>query len=629
MKWHGEHTMPVIGRGSEATVYLDERENRAVKHFDRAPVRTARRKATIEFERLQKAHQRTQPSGPVRVPAPGELRGARAAFSMERVEGPSLLDLLATGRLSGSVARDMAGHVAEGILLFRDLLADCTLDHVLPNPDGSVTFLDFGNGSEDENGIEPGGPLTAFIEVAGSTLYECSRPGRFRGFAEFDECARFIGYLAQELGLIWNRGLERKIWHSFAGRGLEDRLVRFVWYRIAGGANSRRMFRTIRRMMPSKCLPRLDTVFSFVWDFPADDLKLTNGVHKVVDGLMTALAVEGIHPVLLTLGDEAGIVHRNGYTIETYARNGSGIPQSLVDRIATEGLSAITILNGTFNTWNTRLGRALEQRDLPYAVQPHTIMDAAFFRKSRWKKEVYWWLFERRFLSGARAILTYSPDQASELASRGVDTPIMITMNGICDPVVPEEDRYAASGPVRFHFFGRIETQTKGLDLLLEATARVSQSEDIRVTIQGPDSGDRSRLEARSISLGLGNVVRFLDPVSSPNPILVMSEYDVSILPSRYEGFPTAAVEALMAARPLVCTRAGALAPRLDEDHVAIVVESTVAGLEEGMKRVIARRSEWPEMGISGRAWAQKHLEWGPIATDLLHQLSTFQPESA
>lgn len=626
MKWSGEYPMPVIGRGSEATVYFDEQEGRVVKHFDRAPVRIARRKAQKEFERLQKAHALTGTSDTVRVPEPGELRGQRAAFSMGRVVGSSLLDQLAWGHIRGQQTREMAARVAEGIRLFKDLMADCTLDHIHPNPDGTVTFLDFGNGSEDENGIEAGSILTAFIEVGGSTLYECSRIARYRGQAELDECARFIGYLAIELGLTWNYGLERKIWHSFAGRGLEGSLFRFFWYRLTGGHNSKRMFCVIRRMMPARSLPRLDTVFSFVWDFPTDDLELTNGVHKVVDGMMSSLARNGVDPVLLTLGRDHRVLHRIGYTIEVHPVTGRRLPSSLKERIATEGLSSVTLLHGTFNTWNTRLGYHLQQQGLPYAVQPHTIMDAAFFEVSALRKRIYWTLFERRFLNGARLIFSYARDEAQRLAERGVHTPVAVTMNGLCSTVRPSEDVYSTDGPVRFHFFGRISTRTKGLDLLLEATARVAADTPVEVTIQGPDNGDLDGLKAHASKLGLTDAIAFKGPAHDPDPVVIMAGYDVCILPSRYEGFPTAAVEALVAARPLVCTRAGALASRLEEEGLAIVVDSSVEAIEQGMREAIERRSEWPEMGRKARSWALTHLEWDPIVSDMLHQLAQVVP---
>ena len=100
-------SMRIIGRGSEATIYYDDREQRAVKHFDRASIRIARSKAEREFNRLRQAHAKTATSTRVRVPKPGTLNDQRAAFSMERIDSASLLDGLAKGTIRGDQTRQM------------------------------------------------------------------------------------------------------------------------------------------------------------------------------------------------------------------------------------------------------------------------------------------------------------------------------------------------------------------------------------------------------------------------------------------------------------------------------------------------------------------------------------------
>lgn len=618
-----ETSMPVLGRGSEATIYLDANSGRAVKHFDRAPARIARRKARTEFARLQEAHSLSKNSSFVRVPEPGELTGGIPAFSMERIEGSSLLDLLATGRLRGKHATQIARHVAEGMHLFKDILADCTLDHIHPADDGSVTFFDFGNGSEDENGWSPNGPAALFEELAGSTLYECSRVARYRGPAELDEIARFLAALACELGISWSERLERRIWHAFAGRGLEGGFLRYIWYRLAGGYNARRMFNVIRTMVPEAAAPSLETVFSFVWDFPLEQNAVTNGVHKVVDGLMKALSNEGVNPVVITFGEDRATLDRGSYFVEVYPRRGMGIPSSLIDRIRREGESAVTILNGTFNTWNTRLARTLHRHHLPYVVNPHTIMDAGFFSVSSIKKQLYWTLFERRVLNHARAIISFDERHRDLLAAKGVNVPVICSWNGICDPVLPQTDQFTTDGPVRFHFFGRISTRTKGLDMLLEATAEVAHDHALEVTIQGPGTEDLPGLKEAARTLGIEHLIRFEPPASSPNPILIMAKYDVCVLPSRYEGFPTALVEALMAARPIVTTRVGTLAPQLEAEDLAIVVDTSSEAIADGMRLAIQERERWPVIGPQGRAWAMNHLQWTDISRTLISDLKS------
>lgn len=628
MSWTPDTSMKVLGRGSEATVYLDPDSGRAVKHFDRAPIRIARNKATTEFDRLNQAFELSKTSAMVHVPVPGELSTPTPAFSMAQVQGQSLMDLLAFGHVRGEESLRLASHVAEGIRLFQDILADCTLDHIHPNEDGSVTFFDFGNGSEDQEGRNPGDLRSVFENLAGSSLYECSRPGRYRGQAKLDELARFLAELAHNLELSWTDAIEECIWDAFSDRALQGHMSRTLWYRMAGGYTAWRLFRVIRAAMLVAKRQAIDTLFSFVWDFPTDGTPLTNGIHKVVDGLMAHAAETGVTPIVLTLGAERTTIDQGSYSLEVFPKKRWGLPTSLIRRIA-QTPNALTMLNGTFNPWNSLMAFALSRRGMDYAMNPHTIMDAGFFSVSRRKKQLYWHLIERRLLNRAVSIISYSAELDAELAHRGVQTPVIESWNGICDPVMPELDTFSTEGPVRFHFFGRVSIQTKGLDLLLEAAAKVSRTEAIEVTIQGPGTDDLPDLYRRVDGLGLNEIVRFVPPASTPNPILIMGGYDVCILPSRYEGFPTALVEAMMAARPIVTTRVGSLAPILEREGIAIVVDTSSEAIAQGMRAVIGQRASWRMTGLAGREWALRHLDWSPIVNQLIADLNQLRQNQA
>jgi len=382
------------------------------------------------------------------------------------------------------------------------------------------------------------------------------------------------------------------------------------------------MFKVIRPLMPAPAVPSIETVFAFVHDFPAHTGRLTNGVHKVVDGLLNSLANQNVHPVLLTLGTRYELFDRGNYSIEVHPLKWGLVPSSLVQRIAGNGKGTVTLLNGTFNIRNTILGWHLALRKLPFFMVPHCIMDRRFFSVSRIRKWVYWSLLERPMLNKSSGIVSYDGSHNDPLHDLGIDVPLIATRNGICDPVPTKHDVYSASGTIRFHFFGRIATDTKGLDMLLDAVSRVHRDAPVHFTIQGPDSGDLASLMRTVRELGIEHAVSFEGPASTPNPILIMSDYDVCILPSRYEGYPTSIVEAMMAARPIVCTRVGALAPSMEESGIGIVVDPTTDDIERGIREVINRRSEWESMGRSARDFATSNLEWDVISAELVEDMS-------
>jgi len=632
----------IIGRGSEATVYLDASRERAEKRFDRAPVRIARRKALVEFNRLTEAWTRSEEESFVRVPNPIELDAENASFTMGFVNGASLLDSLLDGSLSQSRYSEVASRVARGMRLFVDLQADSTLDHILLGPDLKPTFLDFGNGAESEEGIEPTDVSAAFTELVGSTAYEISRIDRFSGISAFSRTARFLSLVGHALISENNQGSPTPTisFRSFR-LAMNKRIggviiLRQLWYRIVGLAVLTFLVQEFRVAQNHTALAtarqgdappnstqerRLQTIFSFVWDFPEDPYKVNNGVHRVVDGLMESLSRKGLRPVILCLGQPSSTMTDRGYTIERYKSDGFGIPTELLNRIASEGKNATTIINGLFNPRNTLLGGKMRRRGLSYFVSPHSLLTDQFFNVGRFKKLPYWHLFEKNLLNKADGIIAMGYDQEAQLLKLGIETAVVPTLNGVCNPRPATHDKFSKEGPVSFHFFGRIKTDTKGLDMLLSAVSRVSTDNNIRVTIQGPDSGDLASLNKQVEELKLDNTVTFLGPDFTSDPVQLAAKYDVSILSSRYEGVPTSVVEALLASRPVVSTRVGGLAPLMEDAGIGIIVDATIDGIEEGMRRAIASRKEWPQMGAAGRKFALTRLNWNNISNDLLLDL--------
>ena len=104
-------------------------------------------------------------------------------------------------------------------------------------------------------------------------------------------------------------------------------------------------------------------------------------------------------------------------------------------------------------------------------------------------------------------------------------------------------------------FVGRLTAQ-KSLETALRALATVD-GPDLVLAGEGPERGALERLSAE---LGLDGRVRFLGPLPRERVLELLRAADAAILPSAWENFPHAVVEALAVETPVLATTVGGVA---------------------------------------------------------------------
>lgn len=107
---------------------------------------------------------------------------------------------------------------------------------------------------------------------------------------------------------------------------------------------------------------------------------------------------------------------------------------------------------------------------------------------------------------------------------------------------------------------GRLE-RLKGIDILIGALAQL-ETHDFTLLIVGGDEGARTlraELEAQAAEAGIGANLRFAGPVPHDELPAYYSAADVCAVPSYYESFGLAAVEAMACGTPVVASRVGGL----------------------------------------------------------------------
>jgi glycosyltransferase involved in cell wall biosynthesis len=212
-----------------------------------------------------------------------------------------------------------------------------------------------------------------------------------------------------------------------------------------------------------------------------------------------------------------------------------------------------------------------------------------------WRPNVYWQQrvmgsVVHRYVAVARAVADQLIGSFRMRADR-----VEVIHNSI--PVDASEDTepWEPRQPPTVLTVARLDAQ-KGLRYLLDAIASVP---DARLVLVG-EGPERHVLEEHARRLGVSGRVDFLGQRSDVPRLL--SGCDVFVLPSIYEGFPLAVLEAMEAGKPVVATAVGGTPEAvLDGETGYLVPPRDPAALAAAIRRVLTDPVRTATMGEAAR----------------------------
>jgi glycosyltransferase involved in cell wall biosynthesis len=235
-------------------------------------------------------------------------------------------------------------------------------------------------------------------------------------------------------------------------------------------------------------------------------------------------------------------------------RNLFVIDKKMLRAIAGLKPGVIFHLHGGFIPAFYALGRELRKRNISYVFTAHGSYNSIAMERNALRKKIYFSLFEKELLAGARAIHCFGK---SEIAGLRAVYPYSRTV------LIPQG--YESSGSLSLPtyrgkfiigFCGRLDIFTKGLDLLLKAFAMLlDQLPEAELWIIG-DSSSRSQLEASALQLGIREKTIFHGSRFNKEKTELLSKLHVFAHPSRNEELPSAVLEAASLGIPCVITEA-------------------------------------------------------------------------
>lgn len=228
--------------------------------------------------------------------------------------------------------------------------------------------------------------------------------------------------------------------------------------------------------------------------------------------------------------------------------------------------------------------------------------DASFLRSIPFAKQII-----RLLDNGCEAINLIAGDMADELKAAGFSGQnFSYIPNGV--PLRKPQDPPDVVIP-RFVAVGRLAPQ-KGYEILLRALALISerlQPKQIRIIGDGPE---RERLEALSNDLRVANLVEWLGELTQAQVAEQLALANVFLLPSMYEGFSNAGLEAMERGLPLILTQCGGLDVYVDTNIGWVVPPGNPVALAGAISHAISLPTEQlSAMGAHARTLVEHNFD--------------------
>ena len=288
-------------------------------------------------------------------------------------------------------------------------------------------------------------------------------------------------------------------------------------------------------------------------------------------------------------------------------------------------------IHGTWEHCLAYAGTAAHVAGVPYVLAPHGMLDRWCRARSSLKKALAMrFLGTRAMMRGADGAQFGTLEERDEAADLGMAWRPFIVPNGIVadqfvrtpgegiETLYEEFPQLRGRSPLLL-FYSRMHPK-KGVDLLLEATARLARQHPdagLLVAAIAQDDAYEARVRERAERGDLRDRVAITTSYTGERGIIAINAADIFVLPSHQEGFSMAIVEAMAYGMPMVITDKCHMSV-IAEIDAGVVVPVTVDGIAEGMQRVVrAAPEQRAAMGARGREWVLANCTWERIGEKL------------
>ena len=262
---------------------------------------------------------------------------------------------------------------------------------------------------------------------------------------------------------------------------------------------------------------------------------------------------------------------------------------------------------------------------IPYVVRTIGQLTPWALTQSRFKKQVYTSLIERRNLNHATAIHCTASGEAEDVRKFGIKTPTITLPLGVDRPEVISAAKsqlhqlYNIPGERQIILFlSRLHCK-KRPDLLIKSLNKVIASNpNAHLIVAGSGEADYTNyLKELVESHNLTNCVTFTGFVAGEEKQTVLQGSDMFVLPSYSENFGIAVAEAMIAGLPVIITPGVQIAPEVEAANAGIIIDGEIE-LVNAITKLLDSTQLRSQLSQNAVDLAAQRYSWETIATQLI-----------
>jgi glycosyltransferase involved in cell wall biosynthesis len=254
----------------------------------------------------------------------------------------------------------------------------------------------------------------------------------------------------------------------------------------------------------------------------------------------------------------------------------------------------------------------------PYVLQAHGALP--HIGRMRRTKIVYDKLFGWRTIRNASKVIALNCVEAEQYKAIGVpEEKIAIIPNGIN---LSEYAELPPKGSFKRKFnipedrkiilyLGRIH-KIKGIDVLVKAYAHLKNEmnfKDAILVIAGPDDGYLGEVRSLVYNLDIAGSVLFTGPLYGRDKLEAFIDSEVYVLPSKYETFPIALLEAYACGKPVIASKVGGLKDLVVDGETGLLFElGNIKQLAESIFNLLNDDNMVVKMGLKGKNFLEENF---------------------